>query len=372
MRAACTFLFTGLLVGVVAQTTVDSISTVDGYRTYRVHTPPGFQPTEHLPLVLNLHGVGSDNVQQEVYSAMNAVADTERFVVVYPNGVNNSWNLGLGTVDEYGFFTALLDTLAITHGIDVNRTYACGMSQGGFMSFVLACALNDRFAAIVSVAGSMALGLDLFCAPTRPVPVMMIHGTADGIVPYTGGIQNLAVPSVIDFWVAHNACDPVPVIAPIPDIIAWDLCTAEREDHINVDLGSEVALIRVLGGGHTWPGSAIPLGVTNQDFSASQAIWEFFDGHDLNGALSVPTTRHHAPNAVLVPTLFDDRTELRNEGPEQVTVTVTDAMGRIIARSSLPGYGRQVFDTSAWPTGHYTWSLRHAGGSRTLRAVLVR
>lgn len=371
MRGACFIFFTGLMVSAAAQTTVDSLSTVDGYRTYRVHTPPGFQPSEHLPLVLNLHGVGSDNVQQEVYSAMNAVADQERFVVVYPNGVNNSWNLGLGTVDEYAFFTALLDTLAITHGIDESRTYACGMSQGGFMSFVLACALYDRFAAVASVAGSMALGLDLFCAPTRPVPVMMIHGTADGIVPYTGGIQNLAVPAVIDFWVAHNACAPLPIVTQVPNVISWDLCTAEREDHVNGDLGSAVALIRVVGGGHTWPGSAIPLGVTNQDFMASQAIWEFFEGHDLNGALAVTTSSPNRPGVALVPTLFDDRTELRNEGPEQVSVTVTDATGRTIARGILPPDGRQVFHTATWHSGHYLWTVQGAGGIQSLRSMLL-
>lgn len=372
MRSIATFFFTGLMACVWAQTTVDSLLTADGYRTYRVHTPPGFQPAEQLPLVLNLHGLGSNNAQQEVYSGMNAVADAERFVVVYPNGVNSSWNLGLGTVDEYGFFTALLDTLAVTHGIDTERTYACGMSQGGYMSFVLACALYDRIAAIASVAGSMAPGLDLFCAPARPVPVMMVHGTADGIVPYIGGVQSLAVPSVIAFWVAHNGCDPVPVIAPIPDSVPWDLCTAVREDHGNGELGSAVALIRVEGGGHTWPGSAIPLGVTNQDFSASQAIWEFFEGHGLNGALAVPTPAANTPRAVLLPTLFDDRAELRNEGPEQVNVTVTDAMGRIVLRAVLPGYGRQVFLTAAWHPGYYTWSVQGGSGTQVLRSMLLR
>jgi polyhydroxybutyrate depolymerase len=372
MRSIATFFFIVLIGGTFAQTTVDSLLTADGYRTYRVHTPPGFQPSEHLPLVLNLHGVGSNNAQQEVYSGMNAVADAERFVVVYPNGVNSSWNLGLGTVDEYGFFTALLDTLAVTYGINTERTYACGMSQGGYMSFVLACALYERIAAIASVAGSMALGLDLFCAPTRPVPVMMVHGTADGIVPYTGGIQSLAVPSVIAFWVAHNGCDPVPVITPIPNSVPWDLCTAVREDHGNGELGSAVALIRVEGGGHTWPGSAIPVGVTNQDISASQAIWEFFEGHSLSGALSVPIPAAKGPGAALLPSLFDEHTELRNDGSEQVNVTVTDAMGRLVLRAVVPANSSQVFHTAAWDQGYYIWTVQGGSGTRVLRSMLLR
>lgn len=372
MRTVLWTLLIPVSVAVNGQTVVDSLLTADGYRTYRIHTPPGFSTAEHLPMVLNLHGVGSNSAQQEVYSGMNDVADTARFVVVYPDGVNNSWNLGLGTVDEYGFFTALLDTLAITHGINEDRIYACGMSQGGFMSFVLACSLYDRIAAIASVAGSMAPGLDLFCTPNRPVPVMMIHGTADGIVPFTGGFQNLAVPVVIDFWVAHDSCNPVPVISQIPNNITWDLCTAEREDYLNGDSGSDVALIRVVDGGHTWPGSSIPLGVTNQDFSASQAIWEFFDGYDIGGALAVPVSLSGTPNAMLIPSLFNDRTELRHDGNGILSVTVTDALGHLIVRSSWSQGERQVFDTSAWPSGTYLWMLQGVNGTTTLRGVLMR
>ena len=355
-----------------AQSTLDSLYTVDGFRRYVVHTPPGFSPSEQLPLVLNLHGVGSDPAQQEVYSGMNAVADTARFVVVYPSGVNNSWNLGLGTVDEYGYFTGLLDTLAITHGIDVERIYACGMSQGGYMSFVLACGVYDRIAAIATVAGGMALGLDLVCNPARPVPVMMIHGTADGIVPFNGGLQNIAVPAAIDFWVAHNACAAEPIVTPIPNVVNWDFCSAEREDHPNGELGSEVALIRVIDGGHTWPGSAIPIGVTNQDFSASAVIWRFFARHAITGALSIPRSPSDEVDATLLPSLFNDRIELTNSGAEALAVEVQDAAGRVVLRSTLGPQQASSYTTVEWSPGSYVWSLRSAAGSKAIRTVLAR
>ena len=372
MRTHLSVMLLAAAIGSHGQTEVDSLLTTDGYRTYRIHTPPGFTPGEHLPLVLNLHGVGSDPAQQEVYSGMNAVADTARFVVVYPSGVNNSWNLGLGTVDEYGFFTALLDTLAITHGIDPGRIYACGMSQGGFMSFVLACALFDRIAAIATVAGSMAPGLDLFCAPSRPVPVMMVHGTADGIVPFTGGIQNLSVSMVIDFWVAHNGCDPVPVITPVPNLISWDLCTAEREDHLNGDQGSTVTLIRIIDGGHTWPGSAIPLGVTNQDLSASAEIWAFFAGYDLNGALSTAPAPEGPFEVTLAPTAFTDRVDLRHHGAADVQVAVHDTQGRIVHHLVLGPRAEVSVDASAWPAGGYIWRFTTSSGVTTRHTLRVR
>ncbi|MBK6543117.1 MAG: hypothetical protein IPG10_17905 [Flavobacteriales bacterium] len=341
-----------------SQTVEDSLLIDGSYRTFRIHTPPGFSAAEHLPLVLNLHGLTSTGAQQEAYSEMNEVADAERFIVVYPDGVNNSWNLGLGAVDEYGFFTGLIDRMVLTHNINTDRVYACGMSQGGFMSFVLACSMYDRIAAIATVAGSMAPGLDLVCAPPRAVPVLMIHGTADGIVPFTGGIQNLAVPDAVGFWVQHNNCDAVPVISSIPDIVPLDLCSAERQDHYNGDASSEVALIRVDGGGHTWPGSAIPIGVTNQDFEASQAIWDFFDRFDIGGGLSAPDAIDLSGNFVISSTLFNERVEIYQSTNATAEVQVTDATGRIVASAMVPSGQRVWFETHQWAPGPYLWVLR--------------
>ena len=352
-----------------AQTTIDSL-LIDGiYRTFRVHVPPGFSTTEHLPLVLNLHGYTSNAVQQEAYSEMNAVADVERFVVVYPDGVNNSWNLGLGTVDEYSFFTGMIDLLEGTHNINTDRVYSCGMSQGGYMSFVLACSMYDRIAAIASVAGSMAPGLNAVCAPTRPVPVMMIHGTADGIVPYTGGLQNDAIPDVIDFWVQYNNCDITPVITPIPDIAPLDLCTADRQDHNNGDNNSQVALITINAGGHTWPGASITIGVTNQDFEASQVIWDFFDQYDINGALSATEVGVASEDFVLLPTLFGDHVELRNNSNEDAEVKVMDAIGRSILRARIPAHSGMNFSGSNWQAGTYFWRMTTARGHVILKSV---
>lgn len=369
MKKSIAILLTGITLIARAQTVEDSLLIDGSYRTFLVHTPPGFSAAEHLPLVFNLHGYTSNSLQQEAYSEMNAVADAERFVVVYPDGVNNSWNLGLGSVDEYGFFTGMMDLLEVTHNINTDRVYSCGMSQGGYMSFVLACSMYDRIAAIASVAGSMAPGLDLVCAPTRPVPVMMIHGTADGIVPYTGGIQNLAVPDAIDFWVQHDNCDTIAVVTPIPDIVPLDFCFAERLDHNNGDANSQVSLIIVADGGHTWPGASIPIGVTNQDFEASQVIWDFFVQFDINGALSTTEVDSQGEDFVLSPTLFNDHVELRNNSNENAVVMVLDAVGRVTLHTSIPAHSGWSTDPSHWKTGAYFWQMTTGSGCVMLKSA---
>jgi polyhydroxybutyrate depolymerase len=138
----------GLAVASHAQTVVDSILQDGIYRTYRLYAPPGFAASENPALVFNLHGLGSNAEQQEAYSRMNLVAEGERFLICYVNGVNNSWNLGLGQVDDIGLIGALIDRFVLTHGVDDQRVYSCGMSQGGFFSFRLACELPERIAAI--------------------------------------------------------------------------------------------------------------------------------------------------------------------------------------------------------------------------------
>ena len=369
MKQPLSALFACITLATQAQSIEDSLLIDGSYRTFRVHTPPGFSVAEHLPLVFNLHGLTSNGEQQEAYSEMNGVADVERFVVVYPDGVNNSWNLGLGTVDEYSFFTGMTDLLEATHNINTDRVYSCGMSQGGYMSFVLACSMYDRIAAIASVAGSMAPGLSVVCAPTRPVPVMMIHGTADGIVPYTGGLQNDAIPDVIDFWLQYDNCDVTPVITPIPDIVLVDFCTADRQDHNNGDASSQVSLITINDGGHTWPGASIPIGVTNQDFEASQVIWDFFDQYDINGALSAAEVGTTTDDFVLSPTLFSDHVQLQNNTNGSAEVVVMDATGRVVRHVIIPAHSGWNVNASDWKAGAYFWQLTTASGRVSLKSA---
>ena len=153
-------------------------------RSFLVHLPPGFTNAQHLPVVFSLHGLGSDGPQQEFYSRMSETSDANNFVVCYPNGIGNSWNSGFqfpynSSPDDVGFVSKIIDTLSALYNIDLSRVYACGMSNGGFQSYRLACDLENRIAAIASVTGCISELTALNCVLSRKIPVLHIHGTAE-------------------------------------------------------------------------------------------------------------------------------------------------------------------------------------------------
>jgi polyhydroxybutyrate depolymerase len=284
-------LFCFLLVSVgYAQTTFLGSFQHNGIlRTYSVYRPAIYNPATPVPLLFNLHGYGSNNIEQEFYADFRPIADTAGFIVVHPNGTldglnNRFWNVfGGSAVDDIGFLSALIDTISAGYNINPNRIYSTGMSNGGFMSYDLACALSERIAAIASVTGSMTYARLSVCNVLHPMPVMEIHGTADGTVPYPGSAVFVPVDSLVNYWARFNHCTLIPVITPVPDINILDGCTAQHYVYANGNLGSAVELYKIIGGGHTWPGSNFIIGVTNMDFSASTEIWRFLSRYNLNG-----------------------------------------------------------------------------------------
>jgi polyhydroxybutyrate depolymerase len=248
-------------------------------RTYRLHTPVGYSADSLYPLVINMHGLNSNAFEQEIYSAFNDVADSAGFIVAYPNGIDETWNISSTSgTDDVGFISALIDTIDLQYHINLDRVYATGMSMGGFMSYRLACELADRIAAIASVTGLQAF---YPCNPDRPVPVVQFHGTADQVVPYAG------VPSTISNWVNHNVCPTTPVITDLPDIDTYDNSTVTVYYYGLCEESTEVILYRINGGEHTWPGASIIIGVTNQDIKASYEIWNFFKKYTLQGSTGI-------------------------------------------------------------------------------------
>ena len=258
-------------------------------RNYRLHLPPQYIRGGVIPLVLNPHGRGSNALEQELYSQMNAVADREGFAVCYPDGTNREWNVGwsFGTrADDVGFLLRLIDTLQTNYDLSASRTYSCGMSNGGFMSYELACRVPERFAAIGSVTGGMVPGRRATCRIDIAMPVMQIHGTADPVVPYNGSFINDPIDTTAAFWARRNDCEPNALAEDIPDRRA-DGFTSTRYTYVACRDRAEVQLIAVLGGRHTWPGGAVDLGGTTYDFSASEELWAFFARFQRIGPTSV-------------------------------------------------------------------------------------
>lgn len=277
-----------------AQSTVQTMQHDGLTRSYRLYVPDSYDPNTAVPLVFNLHGYTSNASQQEFYGDFRGIADTANFILVHPDGTldgsgNRFWNAfgASGGVDDVGFISALIDKIDEDYNIDLNRVYSCGMSNGGFMSYRLACELSNRITAIASVTGTMAINAPATCNPSKPTPIMQIHGTADPTVPYSGNSTMTAIESVVDFWVNKNNCNPTPIVTAVPNTNTTDMCTAEHYLYTNGSNGSTVEFFKIQGGGHTWPNAPITIGVTNRDIDASIEIWRFFSQYNTNTLLSI-------------------------------------------------------------------------------------
>jgi len=339
-----------LLLPAKAQTTVEGSFLLDGIeRTYRLYIPAIYDPAAAVPLLFNLHGYGSNNLEQEVYGDFRPIADTAGFIIAHPNGAvdftgNRSWNtFGFTSVDDVGFLSALIDTISASYNIDPERIYSTGMSNGGFMSYDLACFLSDRIAAVASVTGSMILSRFEICDPQHPMPVMQIHGTADATVPYNGNPLFAHIDTLVNYWVNFNNCNPVPEIIEVPDIDPDDGCTAEQHIFSGGENGSSVELFKVLDGGHSWPGAPVNLNITNMDFSASEEIWRFVSQFTLDGMFTSTRDRMaQSQDFVAFPNPSDGMVTLKFTDDLPKTIRVTNNFGQVIEQRKSTNKNLQV------------------------------
>ncbi len=273
------------MLTISAQQTIESKLTHDNIeREYILYIPKTYNPQEKLPLLLVFHGYTSNNKVIMNYSKFNEIADTANFIVVYPQGTflerKTHWNVGGWTLksktDDIGFVNALIDNISEEYSINSDRIYSTGMSNGGFMSFLLACQLSERIAAIASVTGSMTIQTFADCKPKHPTPVLQIHGDADGTVPYGGAATwTKSIDEVVSYWVGVNQIDPSPHVVDV---------TKYMEDYDNVitqkvyekEGCATVTHYKIAGGDHTWPGAW-----GNKDISASIKVWDFLSQYNL-------------------------------------------------------------------------------------------
>ena len=270
------------------QTIPDSIFINGTYRHFIIYIPDIYDSVEPTPLVFNLHGRTSNAASQMWYGDFRDIADTANFIIVHPQGLLDftgvtHWNLGQSTVDDIGFLDSLYYQLVSIYNINLDQVYSTGMSNGGYMSYYLACEMSDKIAAIASVTGAMSSYTQLICNPTHPTPIMEIHGTADAVVLFNDIVNGL------EYWRDYNNCNLIADTTIIQDLNLGDLSTVEHIVYNNGDNGVTTELFKVINGGHTWPGSIFSNGVTNYDINASIEIWKFFSRYDINGLINTPT-----------------------------------------------------------------------------------
>lgn len=352
-----------LLVGCTfssfAQETINASITHDGIkRDYILYIPELYDGNTTVPLVLNFHGFGSSASQQMFYGDFRDIADTERFLLVHPEGTtfigNQFWNVGFpglsSNIDDVGFTEALIDELATLYAIDLDRVYATGMSNGGFMSFLLACQLSEKIAAVASVTGSMTQDTFDDCNAQHPIPVLQIHGTEDDVVLYNENNLSLPIPDVISYWVDHNNCETTPTTTTLPDVDVSDGSTIEHSVYEDGDNGVTTEHMKVIGGGHTWPGSVLNTAGTNQDIDASMEIWLFFSRYDIDGLLSTDDFENN--QVTIYPNPTHSKINLSSNFSKEVDYKLFSPLGKQLMTGTITSSNQEI-DISHLPSNIY-------------------
>jgi polyhydroxybutyrate depolymerase len=273
-----------LLLATTATSQIEATIDINGESRSYTYFVPLTMPPQAYSLVFVLHGATQTGQGIMDISQMNDIANAGNFIAVYPDGVGNSWNVGLttggSTADDMAFIEALVELFAADFSIDQTRVYSCGFSAGGYMSHRLACESSVCFAAIASVSGAISESALTSCSPQYSPSIMQIHGTSDIIVSYNGSaISGISVDDIIATWLSNNNCNTTAVIEDIPNTSLIDLSTVQRFTYEPCDESSVVELLKIDGGGHQWPGTDAVfggIGSINRDIDASQEIWNFF------------------------------------------------------------------------------------------------
>jgi len=229
------------------------------------------------PLLLNFHGFGGSGADHYEWTGMAELAEAEGFILALPTGTeldgSPHWNAALDSpdnkseADDLGFARKLVETVEASYGIDRERVYAVGYSNGGMFSFALACYASDLVAAVGAVSGTMLTDED--CEPTHPTSVVTLHGTADDVLPYGGDEGSMPQEDIVEYWAGFNAT------TESSQDREGDIARFDRTDG---EGGAAVRHYKVEGGQHVW----FELDYEGRD--TNTLIWEFFDAFDRSGA----------------------------------------------------------------------------------------
>ena len=265
-------------------------------RSYYIHVPANLRGVSNVPAVMIFHGGEGDGRNAESASRLSLAAAAGGFVAVFPNSPGQQWNDGRSTTaseyDDVGFVRALIGELQTRNGVDPNRIFAAGMSNGGMFTQRLACEASGVFRAYAVGIANLPRDLEGRCFPSQPVSMIFFNGTADRLMPFEGGeiatsrLMRAGVGGAVlsraatqRFWAERNGCLPGSGPQPLPDL-ADDGTSVSFEEITGCRGGAVLQFYTIEGGGHTWPGATVGgsrfAGLVSQEVNATWEIISFF------------------------------------------------------------------------------------------------
>lgn len=257
-------------------------------RKYIIYIPKSYSnnSSKSYPVVFNFHGGGMTMAEQMLYTQMNKTADKYGFIVVYPKGIKEDWNIGFGMsykngTDDIGFIDSLLTKVSKDYRINSKKVYATGLSRGGFFCHRIASDLSHRFSAVASVGATLPDSVAYYNKNKNKIGVMIVHGDSDLVVNYKGKRNDYySALETYAYWKNKNDMVQVNENKKVIDKNKKDGTKIEILETNNNN--KSVTLITIQNGGHTWPGSegfniGLPLGKTSMDIDLNEYIWSFFD-----------------------------------------------------------------------------------------------
>lgn len=249
-------------------------------REYVLYIPNSYDGTSAVPILFNFHGFG-DNASDYMNNAdMRTVAESDTFILVYPQGScsdgSSHWNpcpIGgdnKSSTDDVGFVESMITEISSQYNINMERVYAAGYSNGGMMAYGLANYKSDLIAAIASISGVM---LDCTEAASHPMPVLHLHGTSDGVLPYHGNSYYSSAQNTLNHWINFNNTTTTPTISSQNS----GGMTIERYVYDQGDSSVSVEHYKYIGGNHVW------FNATYQGQNTAELVWNFVSQYDING-----------------------------------------------------------------------------------------
>ena len=358
------------------QTIVDSILYDGVHRSYNIYVPAQYSSNTKVPLLINMHRKSGIIVNYMDYGDFRYIADTANFIIVHPQGLNDTlgvskWNfnpMSSDTTDDIGFLDSLIDHISLSYNIDSNQVFSTGFSQGGFMSFYLACNLGQKIAGIGAVGGSLIDTLN--CRNNFPMPIIQIHGTSDPIVGYN--VYQIA--GIIDLLVDFNSCDTVPTIFNFPNIDTMDNSTVTQFVYTNQTNGVKVEHLRVNNGTHSWPGTIYQnnrLLTPNYDIDASEEIWRFFSNVINNQVVSIEERIQNGSEKVsLYPNPSTGMVNIDSEYRIN-SISIRDINGREVYFKKMDSNTKELkIQTDGFSEKFYFVQVNTAKGSSILKMLI--